>query len=110
MALVPAPPLPPPLVEKVPVGNPLRGLPCESSRLTNQVMVVFAGKLVSGAQVITVLPAFHDEAVGMILKEGSKKNALVASGSIAVLKVKTTVVLVETPVAPLAGTVETRTG
>lgn len=107
MALVPEPLLPPVPVEKLPVGKPPRGLPFRSSPLTNQVMVVFAGKPVTGVQVNTVVPMFHDGVVRMGLKVWSKKIASVASGFIGALNWKTTVVMVETPVAPLAGTVET---
>ena len=79
-----------------------------SSPLTNQVVVALAGKLVTGVQVSTVFAGFHDGVVGTRLKAGPKKSASVASGFIAVLKVKTTVVCGETPVAPVAGTVESR--
>ena len=112
IAFVPFPPPPPPPVPvvNVPKGSPPSGSPAALSPSTIQEMFVFAGNDGSGVQVSTVSPALHDGVVVMKLKLGSKKVADVILVFIAALKVKTTVVVDETPVAPFAGTVEVMIG
>src|SRR5262245_35853308 len=73
---------------------------------TNQLIVWPAGRADRGVQVRTVLPALQADETAMGLKEPSKTEAAVATVFIAALKVKVMVLAVETPVAPLAGTVE----
>lgn len=75
-------------------------------------MVLVAGNDGDGVQVSTVLPALQEAEVeiGFTGLDKSMNVASVTSGSIAVLKVKITVVVVETPVAPFAGTVEVMVG
>ena len=115
MAFVPLPfpPLPEPVVND-PKGSWSNGSPIALWPLTDQKMVLLAGKDDVGVQVSTVLPALQEGEVGIGLSELDKSknvaSVTLVSVSIAVLKVKTTVVVVETPDAPSAGTDETRVG
>ena len=115
MAFVPFPfPLLPEPVVNDPKGSWSNESPIALWPLTDQKMVLLAGKDDVGVQVSTVFPALQEGEVAIGLS-GLDKSINVAavtlvSVSIAVLKVKTTVVFAETPVAPLAGTDETRVG
>ena len=102
MALVPVPLDPPEVVLKVPTGTPPNDCPPALIPETNQLMVVLAGNAEAGVQVSTVLPTLQ---VGVVETKPAPptKEAVVAPVFMGSLKVNTTVVEGETPVAPLAG-------
>src|SRR5262245_17823077 len=104
MALVPVPPPPPPPLPVVKVSLSNNEFAIVSWPLTNQEIVLFAGNEETGVQVKIVLPALQAGVVVTKLLPSYRKKAVVCAGSIAVLNMKTTVVVVEIPVAPLIGT------
>ena len=96
------------LCAKVPDGVPANGLPTASCPMTCHWILWLFAKAGDGVQVSTVLPALQAEITGGDWKPAvtSKNCATVAPGFMAALKVNTTGAPGETPVAPLAGTVE----
>src|SRR5882672_1563032 len=112
IALVPLPLLPPVLVVNDPKGSISNESPAALWPLTAQKMLLLAGNEGTGVQVSTLLLALQEDVVGMgaVGLNKSMNVASVKSGSISMLKVKTTVVVVGTPIAPSAGTTETRAG
>ena len=107
---MPLPVLPPELpVVNDPVSVPVSCWKLVSKPITAQLMIVSAGNGLIGVQVRTVSPALQAVVTAKYVP-ALLVNIACEKVDIAVLKVKTTLVVVATPVAPSTGLTDTIIG
>ena len=100
----------PPIVKMPSAEPPFSAVPVESSPVTDQIISSGDGNAGAGVQVSVVWSLLHEEVAVSVAKFVSRNDATVTEVFIALLNVKTTGALGETPEAPFAGTTETRVG